>query len=360
VSAETAVERTTTSRTSIRERGLPRGWYAWDAVLWTIVLLGLLWTVAGGPLTGDVPQSTILRMLAIPFLFVHGIRRYGVRTLLIFSVVAYVISTALENTSIWSGFPFGNYYYTGGEPWVFEVPFMVGINYIALGYVSWQTANALLGLADERLTLRSPEVWLLPVIAGAMMTMLDLTFDPIASTINHMWIWKEGGGYFGVPLTNFLGWWFVTYLFFQVFALYLARGKSPRLIPQTRQFWLSSIVMWANLGLIAVVGYVMTLDSEKTVTDVRGIVWGVHDIYEACAIVAIFTVGVLGILAAAAIYKAMPAGALPADEQSPVADQLPMVDSGTSEIGRGVTPSRELSPSGTHQPGGPGATQHQG
>jgi uncharacterized membrane protein len=308
---------------SIRERDPLRGWDAWDAVLWTIVLLGLLWTIAGGPLTGDAPQVGILILIAYPFLFVHGIRRYGVRTVMVFIVVSYVISTALENMSVWTGFPFGNYYYTGEGPRVFEVPLIIGVNYIALGYVSWQAANALLGLADERLPRRSPDVVLLPVIAGAMMTMFDLTSDPIASTIRHAWIWEDGGGYFGVPLTNFLGWWFVTYLFFQVFAIYLARSKSPRPTPQTRQFWLAPIIMWANLGLIAVAGYVMTLDSEETVTDRLGIVWGVNDIYEACATVAIFTVGVLGILAAAAIYKAMPPGALPAEEQSPVTRSAP-------------------------------------
>jgi len=34
---------------------------------------------------------------------------------------------------------------------------------------------------------------------------LDLGFDPSASTIHHNWIWEQGGGYFGVPFTNYLG-----------------------------------------------------------------------------------------------------------------------------------------------------------
>lgn len=38
----------------------------------------------------------------------------------------------------------------------------------------------------------------------------------------------NGGGYFGVPLINFLGWTFTVYLFMQVFALYLRnRGPMP-------------------------------------------------------------------------------------------------------------------------------------
>jgi len=47
-----------------------------------------------------------------------------------------------------------------------------------------------------------------PFIAAFVMVMWDLTFDPRASTIEHQWIWEQGGGYFGVPLTNYLGWFF--------------------------------------------------------------------------------------------------------------------------------------------------------
>jgi len=47
----------------------------------------------------------------------------------------------------------------------------------------------------------------------------DLGMDPTSSTIRHLWIWEQGGGYFGVPLTNYLGWFFTVYVFFQVHRL---------------------------------------------------------------------------------------------------------------------------------------------
>jgi uncharacterized membrane protein len=34
----------------------------------------------------------------------------------------------------------------------------------------------------------------------------DLTIDPMMSTINGNWVWHDGGSYFGVPVSNFLGW----------------------------------------------------------------------------------------------------------------------------------------------------------
>ena len=46
------------------------------------------------------------------------------------------------------------------------------------------------------------------------------------ATIRHLWIWEQGGGYFGVPLTNYLGWFFTVYVFFQLFALSLESLNS--------------------------------------------------------------------------------------------------------------------------------------
>jgi putative membrane protein len=57
---------------------------------------------------------------------------------------------------------------------------------------------------DDRLT--SAEVILVPALASFVMVMWDLCIDPASSTISGAWIWRDGGGYFGVPLVNFLGW----------------------------------------------------------------------------------------------------------------------------------------------------------
>ena len=55
------------------------------------------------------------------------------------------------------------------------------------------------------------------------MVMWDLTVDPISSTLQGLWVWTTPGAYFGVPISNFFGWFLVVYLFFQIFALYISR-----------------------------------------------------------------------------------------------------------------------------------------
>jgi len=53
------------------------------------------------------------------------------------------------------------------------------------------------------------------------MTMWDMSFDPIASYVNKIYTWYEGGAYFGVPFRNFTGWFLESLIFFLIIGLYL-------------------------------------------------------------------------------------------------------------------------------------------
>src|ERR1700732_5270330 len=114
------------------------------------------------------------------------------------------ISNVMENIGVLTGFPFGHYHYTDVlGPKLFLVPLLIGPAYFGTGYLSWVLASVLLCTDQRRDRLPT---FVVPVIAAFIMVGWDLCFDPAASTIAHMWIWENGGGYFGVPLTNFLGW----------------------------------------------------------------------------------------------------------------------------------------------------------
>src|SRR5260370_28772097 len=104
----------------------------------------------------------------------------------------------------------------------------------------------------------------------------DLGFDPTASTIHHTWIWEQGGGYFGVPLTNYLGWFFTVYVFFQLFALSLRlsrTGSSDAASAFPGSYYAQAIIMYAVIGLAVVVGY-LGGGGNTLVTDAAGAVWG--------------------------------------------------------------------------------------
>ncbi|WP_162262393.1 carotenoid biosynthesis protein [Legionella brunensis] len=51
---------------------------------------------------------------------------------------------------------------------------------------------------------------------------------------------KDGGQYFGVPLQNYFGWFFVVYIIYQIFAAYIAKwdvvDKSKQAIFASKNF----------------------------------------------------------------------------------------------------------------------------
>ncbi|MBE8475608.1 carotenoid biosynthesis protein [Streptomyces justiciae] len=234
----------------------------WTNVTWFLAGAAL---VLGGTLpfvtTGKAAILPVL-LLAVPVALIDGVRRYGWVTLLFFVVETLLISNFFENLSVETGFPFGDYHYTGG-PQLIHVPIYIGPVYFGLGYLCWRVAELL--LADGR--RRAVDMVAVPALAAALMTVFDLGSDSVASTVNHTWEWERGGGVFGVPYTNYLGWWLVTYLFFQVFAIHLSRRRAP--VQEASPA--AAAIVYAALALNAV-AYFLVAD-DYTVTDPSGAVW---------------------------------------------------------------------------------------
>src|SRR5207302_7456073 len=91
------------------------------------------------------------------------------------------------------------------------------------------------------------------------------------SKVQHQWIWEQGGGYFGAPLTNYLGWFFTVYLFLQLFALFVRfrPGKeTARTFP--RSHYAQAVLTYAVMGLTPVLTFVIG-GSNSLVTDAAGV-----------------------------------------------------------------------------------------
>jgi len=144
---------------------------------------------------------------------------------------------------------------------------------------------------------------MVPLVASFVMVAWDFCLDPIASTINHAWIWKDGGGYFGVPFSNYLGWSFTVYIFFQLFALYQRKHGSDELsraLPATHYLQAIILYLWTGVGFV--IGYLF-MSPSTYVTDAAGHVWTTSDIFESMAISAIYTMIFISILGLAILYR---------------------------------------------------------
>lgn len=108
----------------------------------------------------------------------------------------------VEWIGVHSGRLFGNYEYSDIlGPLLYGVPVTLGFAWIAV------VSSAVLisrdfGLSGKRLTLvRALQV-------GFWTVVMDLVLDPVAH-IRGFWHWNAGSGFYGVPWSNFVGWFIV-------------------------------------------------------------------------------------------------------------------------------------------------------
>ncbi len=262
-------------------------------LLWTLVVIDVVLTLVNAVFPNHIPVPLLIPLLIVvplAFALFHGAVRYKWSGIITFLVMCLVVSNLLENTSILTGFPFGHYYYTSGlGPKLFLVPLVIGPAYFGTGYLAWVLSTVLIG--DIRPKTSTFTTFAVPFMASFMMVAWDLGMDPTSSTIRHLWIWEQGGGYFGVPLTNYLGWFFTVYVFFQLFALYLRFRKASREGEEptfTRSYYAQAIVMYAVIGLTVVVNSLVG-STNMAITDAVGIIWQTRSIAEAEATVSIYT-----------------------------------------------------------------------
>lgn len=198
--------------------------------------------------------TAILFILAV----LHGNERYGKKNIAIFFLITWAVSFFFENLSIATGFPFGFYHYSPSLG-LLTVPLIIIFAYFAIGYLAWTLAHVLTGQYTRK--LEGNQVFVIPFIAAFLMVMWDLTVDPISSTLQGLWVWTTPGAYFGVPISNFFGWFLVVYLFFQIFALYLSRYDTmkPEKLSKisNKPYWMEAAAVYTitALGTILSVFY---------------------------------------------------------------------------------------------------------
>jgi uncharacterized membrane protein len=275
----------------VKPAGVHIVWFRWAGRTLFVAYLLAVVAFAGKPL----PIAQGLAGVAAVIAFAHGVRVYGWSGILLFLAITLVVTFAIENLSIVTGFPFGHYHFEVGSafPNVGAVPIIVGFLYFTMGYFSWIVAGLLLDDADHHLD-RPFNVAALPIVAAFVMVQWDVVMDPPNATLHHAWIWHEGGGYFGVPLSNYGGWYLTVWLFYKVFALsiyiqpalILRQPKNSRLLP---------ILMYLAVALSNAVPYLTGQDSG--VVDVAGYGWKAQDLGETTLVVMLFTMLFTSVLA---------------------------------------------------------------
>jgi bisanhydrobacterioruberin hydratase len=186
-----------------------------------------------------------------------------------------VLGFAVETIGVATGFPYGPFYYGGslGPKVAGLVPFLLPLSWVplVLGAVA-ATSRFASGAGSrvfpyslgERSEPRSEATrWVLS--AAVLLALVDGVLDPGAAALG-FWVWPEGGIYYGVPMTNYLGWLFSSSL---AAALLIVLGRRrwgsvsppPGLLDSAliaAAFW-TGVAVFSGLSFPAVLGAALYL-----------------------------------------------------------------------------------------------------
>jgi uncharacterized membrane protein len=192
-------------------------------------------------------QTVVLRPYVFVFFLVYLLgcsMHMGLKRALLFGVAGYFITWLTEYSSIHNGFPYGLYYYIeqtrNQEIWVLGVPLMDSMSYVFLAYASYTVALMVIspvlysrGMTYLLETKKIRDSLYAAILGALFMVYLDIIIDPVALRggrwfLGQIYGYPDGGIYFGVPISNFAGW-FVT-----GFLLMLALQKIDRYLDRSK------------------------------------------------------------------------------------------------------------------------------
>jgi uncharacterized membrane protein len=233
---------------------------------------------------------TVVLHVVPPALFavVHGRALYRARGIAVFALSCLGVAALSESLSLRTGIPFGSYFFTGVMgPRVFDLPVLLVLAYMGIAYCSWILALLMLGIAEKRFSMR--DVLAAPLLASCVFLAWDLAMEADWSTVDRAWIWRQGGAYFGVPMSNFVGWLITAWVFFSIFAVYVKRRHLDQR-HASLSFWRYPVVLY---GVCAGGNLLILLlpMAPSVVFDATGRAWVTREILLADSAISVLVMG---------------------------------------------------------------------
>ncbi len=216
------------------------------------------WLVANVPIAENViwVSAFFIVILAIPsYIFLY--KWVGLKLTLVILVVFSIIPIAIEAIGITTGFPYGWFYYSEN------------LGYKVLDLVPWSVAFAFAPLVLGSLSLASyvtNDARLAIPLSAMILVWTDLVLDP-AAVLLEIWIWAYPGPYYGIPFSNYVGW-FLTATLASTILHAAISGKSVQISQLDSRlatshlliaaFW-TGYTVWTGLVIPAIFGLLLFL-----------------------------------------------------------------------------------------------------
>lgn len=151
-------------------------------------------------------------VMALAFtLLYHCYKIRGGRETILFMIITGGVGASVEFVGVTSG----GYGYTGQT--LFITILFTGIGWTANTYLAMHMATFMLGGYEKKI-LHPKDIFKIALLASSLGVLYDLFTDPVATAFK-IWVWSYEGPWYGVPTTNFIGWFAI--LFFNIIGYYL-------------------------------------------------------------------------------------------------------------------------------------------
>ncbi len=219
-------------------------------VFWVLTMISLPilgWILGENALIRGMSFGVLMQASAvIIILYVAWGWQRALKTVLIVAVFTYLAELLGSQT----GFPFGKYHYTDLlQPQLAGVPLLIPLAWLMMLPPAWAIAAIILGKNANKLRFA--------LVSALALTAWDLFLDPQMVGWG-FWVWETPGIYFGIPLSNYLGWILTSFLI-----TLLANPKNLPLGPLSLVYVLTWILQTIGQGIFwsqpgpAVIGFLV-------------------------------------------------------------------------------------------------------
>lgn len=243
--------------TLMKELVLPgkyREIFQWLTIAWVLSMILTpigIWTLGQSAFPLLTSLTVLLQVALSVIALLEMVPAYGGIGRIAIIVVGTIMLEALGASS---GFPFGEYHYTAAlQPQIFGVPLLIPFAWAMMILPAWSVAGTILRRGKAGIVYQLA----FSAVAALAFTAWDFYLDP-HMVARGLWVWGEVGGYFGIPWSNYLGWFGSAMLLTWIARPW--RLKSPKLILIYALTWIfqgvAQFFFWSQPGP-ALVGFTL-------------------------------------------------------------------------------------------------------
>ena len=198
--------------------------------IWVLIMVSLPivdWTLGWSAMIDAVILGVLVQTATVIALLWSA---WGIRRTLCYVALVICISWLAEFLGTRDFNIFGDYVYTNAlQPQLLDVPVLIPLAWLIMLPSSWAVGQAIANRFAHRW-----QFLIFIALSALAMTAWDLFLDPQMVAWGY-WVWENPGGYFGIPWSNYAGWFVVSAL--------ITLAIRPQNIPTPPLLWVYTI-MW--------------------------------------------------------------------------------------------------------------------